>query len=148
MPIAEEKGLEVRVVRPAAGDRLGHPAALGRVLLNLVTNALKHTSEGFVEVGGCDRPSSRVAFTVRDTGPGMPADVVDQLFGRPDSRRAAPGRGFSSSGLGLAICRRLVSAMGGELRVVTEPGRGSCFQFDLTLPAGGPQEKLEAVRTG
>jgi signal transduction histidine kinase len=137
-PIAEEKGLEVRVTQNAIDHRLGHPAALGRVLLNLVTNALKYTDEGFVEAGASDVQPDRTEFTVRDSGPGIPADVAAKLFepfdlnATPSAAGGAPG--FSSSGLGLAICRRLVTAMGGELRVKTAPQRGSCFYFELPLP--------------
>jgi signal transduction histidine kinase len=137
LPIAEEKGLEVRVTQEAADHRLGHPAALGRVLLNLVTNALKYTDEGFVEASARDVQPSRMEFTVRDSGPGIPAEVVAKLF-EPFDLAASPSAGaaaraFSSSGLGLAICRKLVAAMGGELRVKTAPQRGSCFYFELPL---------------
>jgi signal transduction histidine kinase len=145
-PIAEEKGLEVRVVHQALDHRVGQPAALGRVLLNLVTNALKYTSAGFVEVGVYDRSATRTEFTVRDSGPGMPSDVVSELFDPFHPGRGQRARGFTSAGLGLAICRRLVAALGSELRVESAPGQGSCFYFELPLPADGPAQMLESTR--
>ncbi|MDQ3997912.1 MAG: HAMP domain-containing histidine kinase [Gemmatimonadota bacterium] len=144
-PIAEEKGLEVRVVRQGVDHRVGHPAALGRVLLNLVTNALKYTDEGLVEASAHDLSATRTEFTVRDSGPGMPTEVVSQLFEPFYPGVSAHERGFSSSGLGLAICRRLVTAMGGQLLVKTAPERGSCFYFALPLPADDPEQMLEST---
>jgi signal transduction histidine kinase len=145
-PIAEEKGLQVRIIRNARDQRIGQPSALGRVMLNLTTNALRCTSEGFVEVGAHDQSPTRTEFTVRDSGPGMPSEVVSQLFEPFYPGRRGREHGFSSSGLGLAICRRLVTAMGGQLRVKTAPERGSCFYFDVPLPDGGPEQMLESAR--
>ncbi len=134
-PIAEEKGLEVRIGPVGAEHRVGHPAALGRVLLNLVTNALRCTDVGFVELTAQDLSPTRMEFSVRDSGPGVPKEVIDSLFQPFDALKTARARAFSSSGLGLAICRRLVTTMGGDLRVKSAPDRGSCFYFQLELPA-------------
>jgi signal transduction histidine kinase len=133
-PIAEEKNLEVRLESSAADRRLGHPAALGRVLLNLVTNALRCTDKGFVEATAHNLSPTRVEFSVRDSGPGVPDEVIASLFKPFDPQKLAGSRAFSSSGLGLAICRRLVTAMGGDLRVKSAEDRGSCFYFALELP--------------
>jgi signal transduction histidine kinase len=141
-PIAEEKGLEVKLSPAGAQHRIGHPAALGRVMLNLVTNALRCTDVGFVEVKAEDLSPTRVEFSVRDSGPGVPKEVVDSLFQPFDPLKLARARSFSSSGLGLAICRRLVAAMGGDLRVKSARERGSCFYFQLELPAK-PSEASE-----
>jgi len=143
-PIAEEKGLEVRLFPAGAAHRVGHPAALGRVLLNLVTNALRCTDVGFVEVTAKDLSPTRMEFSVRDSGPGVPDDIVTSLFQPFDPLKIARSRSFSSSGLGLAICRRLVSTMGGDLRVKSAEGRGSCFYFQLDLPAD-PAEARQIV---
>mgnify|MGYP006163746817 CR=1 FL=1 len=59
---------------------IGYPAALNRVLLNLTTNALKFTAEGMVEVAAIARNSRCIEFSVRDSGPGVPDEVVDSLF--------------------------------------------------------------------
>lgn len=144
-PIAEEKGLEVRIQASHEDRRIGHPAALGRVLLNLVTNALRCTDTGFVEATAHNVSQSHVEFAVRDSGPGVPDEVIASLFTPFEPQRLARSRSFSSSGLGLAICRRLVTAMGGELKVRSAPERGSCFYFAIELPrapdvSGGPLE--------
>jgi signal transduction histidine kinase len=137
LPIAEEKSLEVRVVRPEADFRIGHPVALSRVLLNLTTNALKFTAEGHVEVSGRQVSPSRVEFSVRDTGRGIPPQSMAMLF-EPFRRRQKPGEySFSGSGLGLSICRKLVEAMGSTLDVETAPEWGTRFGFVLDLPVAG-----------
>lgn len=133
-PIAEERQLEVRVAQSAADARRGHPAALARVLLNLVTNALRHTATGFVELGAADRGSGRVELWVRDSGPGISADAMDRLFEPFQLRTRTRRRGLSSSGLGLAICRTLVHAMGGELAVESASGKGARLHFTVGLP--------------
>jgi signal transduction histidine kinase len=134
-PIAEERGLTLEVCAPPSEARVGHAAGIQRVLLNLATNALKFTPQGTVTVRATALDRARVAFEVQDTGPGIPPRVVAQLF---DAFRPRGGDGrdlaFSSAGLGLAICRKLVSTMGGELAVDTALGRGTRFRFELELP--------------
>jgi signal transduction histidine kinase len=137
LPIAEEKSLEVRVSRPEADFRIGHPVALSRVLLNLTTNALKFTAEGYVEVAAEQLSPNRVAFSVRDTGRGIPPQSMATLF-EPFRRRQKQGEyAFSGSGLGLSICRKLVEAMGSTLDVETAPDWGTRFFFVLELPFAG-----------
>jgi signal transduction histidine kinase len=139
-PIAEEKSLTVRLSLPEADFRIGHPVALSRVLLNLTTNALKFTAEGFVEVTARETEARAVEFSVRDTGRGIPPQSMATLY-EPFRRRQKPGEyAFSGSGLGLSICRKLVEAMGSTLEVETAPGYGTRFHFVLDLPlAGEPQ---------
>jgi signal transduction histidine kinase len=136
-PIAEEKSLSVRLATPEADFRIGHPVALSRVLLNLTTNALKFTAEGFVEVVARQPCARRIEFSVRDTGRGIPPQSMATLF-EPFRRRQKPGEyAFSGSGLGLSICRKLVEAMGSTLQVETEQGVGTRFYFELDLPLAG-----------
>ena len=139
-PIAEEKSLAVQLSTPEADFRIGHPVALSRVLLNLTTNALKFTAEGFVEVTAKETGVRAVEFSVRDTGRGIPPQSMATLY-EPFRRRQKPGEyAFSGSGLGLSICRKLVEAMGSTLEVETSPGYGTRFYFVLDLPlAGEPQ---------
>ena len=133
-PIAEEKRLALTIDSPPASFRLGHPAALHRVLLNLTTNALKFTNEGGVKICAREKGRSAVEFSVTDTGKGIPPDVAETLFDAFRCR-AQPGQvAFSSAGLGLAICRKLTEAMGSELRVEAAPERGTRFVFELELP--------------
>ncbi|HEX3157823.1 MAG TPA: HAMP domain-containing sensor histidine kinase [Gemmatimonadaceae bacterium] len=134
-PMAEEKGLTLRITSLEPDRRVGYPAALNRVLLNLTTNALKFTSEGTVDVMLQPTGLSRVTITVSDTGRGIPPQVMATLY---DSfrRRHAPGDyTFSSAGLGLSICRKLIRLMGSELEVETALEQGTTFRFALELPA-------------
>lgn len=138
LPIAEEKGLELRISALEGDRRVGSPVAISRVLLNLVSNGLRYTERGHVAVCAEAAGPARVRFCVADTGPGLADEARDALFA-PYRRREAGGRyGFSGSGLGLGICRRLVHAMGGELTLDTAPGRGTRFSFALDLPPAGP----------
>jgi signal transduction histidine kinase len=133
-PIAEEKALEVRIAVAPGDYRVGHPVALSRVLLNLTTNALKFTSEGFVEVTAREVTPEETEFAVRDTGRGIPPQSMATLF-EPFRRRQKQGEyAFSGSGLGLSICRKLVEAMGSRLDVETSTTAGTCFRFVLRLP--------------
>ena len=133
-PIAEEKELQVRLHPPTADYRIGHPVALSRVLLNLTTNALKFTSEGFVEVRAEQDDGTRIRFSVRDTGRGIPPQAILTLF-EPFRRRQTQGEyAFSGAGLGLSICRKLVEAMHSTLEVDTSPDHGTRFHFLLELP--------------
>ena len=138
-PIAEEKGLEVRLVQPAQPFRVGYPVALNRVLLNLITNALKFTDEGYVELSAVEDEEGGVEFSVRDTGRGIPPQALELLFEPFRRRQRDQEYAFSGSGLGLSICRKFVEAMGSKLNVETGQGKGTRFAFTLTLqvPAFG-----------
>jgi signal transduction histidine kinase len=139
-PLAEEKGLDLRFLAPELEERIGHERAVARVLLNLTTNALKFTERGFVEVAARETGPTRIEFSVRDTGPGIGSDSLAALCQPFPSRptggggERGPQRQFSSSGLGLAICRKLVAAMGSQVEVKTRPGYGTKFTFALELP--------------
>ncbi len=136
-PIAEEKRLTVRLLAPTHDQRLGHAVALSRVLLNLTTNALKFTDQGYVEIVAQEigeEGSSKIEFAVRDSGRGIPPDKVITLF---QPLRKEPGRRgqlFSQTGLGLTICRRLATAMKSELKVESRTDWGTRFYFELDLP--------------
>jgi hypothetical protein len=137
-PIAEEKRLAVRLLPPTVDYRMGHPVALSRVLLNLTTNALKFTSEGYVEIVTQESGPLQVQFSVRDSGRGIEPEIVRSLY---QPLRRAVGRtepSFSQTGLGLAMCQKLVEAMDSHLRVETRRGWGTRFYFDLNLPACPP----------
>jgi signal transduction histidine kinase len=132
-PIAEEKGLAVRLAPPPSDARVGQPVALNRVLLNLTTNALKFTATGGVDVVATQRSRTVIEFSIQDTGRGIPPEVMATLFDPFRRRDNAGSATFSSAGLGLAICRHLVAAMGGDLGVTTSE-RGTRFFFEIELP--------------
>ena len=137
-PIAEEKQLAVRLLPPTLDYRMGHPVALNRVLLNLTTNALKFTSEGYVEIVTQEIGPLRVQFAVRDSGRGIEPEIVSSLY-QPLRRVAGRAeQSFSQTGLGLAMCQKLVEAMDSQLNVETRRGWGTRFYFELSLPVCPP----------
>ncbi|HEV2669965.1 MAG TPA: HAMP domain-containing sensor histidine kinase [Gemmatimonadales bacterium] len=133
-PIAEEKHLTVRLLAPTNDQRLGHPVALSRILLNLTTNALKFTDQGYVEIVAQEREGNRIEFAVRDSGRGIPPEKVTTLFQplRKESGRRA--QLFSQTGLGLTICRKLALAMHSDLKVESRIGWGTRFYCEIDLP--------------
>ena len=142
-PMVEEKKVALRVLRPAVDQRLGHPVALSRVLLNLTTNALKFTDKGYVEIVTRELLPHRIEFAVRDSGKGMDRPALGTLVSplRSDTDRLREehedGRArhsFSRTGLGLTICDRLLRAMGSTLQVESRPDWGTRFFFELELP--------------
>jgi signal transduction histidine kinase/CheY-like chemotaxis protein/HPt (histidine-containing phosphotransfer) domain-containing protein len=136
---AEAKGLRLSVtidpnVRLAVR---GDPVRLRQVLTNLVSNAIKFTERGAVQIQVSKRAETRdhheIVFAVRDSGIGIAPDVAAKLF-RPFSQAdASTTRVFGGTGLGLAICKRLVDLMQGHLGVKSEPGKGSLFWFSVPL---------------
>lgn len=136
-PIVEEKGLELRIELPERSKVTGHPHAVSRVLLNLTTNALKFTDEGWVEIGAKARPPSHMEFYVQDTGRGIPEKRRAELF-RPFKSRSGEspsGPFFSGSGVGLSIARRLVRAMGSDLELESSDDEGTRFWFVVPIDA-------------
>lgn len=125
-PIAEQRGLDLIIRTSGRTERVGHPRAVGRVILNLATNALRYTNEGRVEISVKPGPGDRVAFSVADTGPGLPPEGMGS---QPNGERA-----FSTSGLGLTICRRVLKELDSKLDVESTRGVGTRFWFELELP--------------
>jgi signal transduction histidine kinase len=133
-PLATEKRVELHANGPEADVRVGHRVAVGRVLLNLTTNAVKFTEQGSVTIACEPRTRTKLEFSVTDTGRGIPADALKTLFDPFRQRANRSEYAFSSSGLGLSICQQLVQAMGSDLTVETELRKGTRFSFVLDLP--------------
>jgi len=143
-PQAAGRGIQllesVPVERYVTADR----QRLQQVLLNLLSNAVKYNREGgAVRVGCEDGPSSRIRFTVTDTGAGITPDMIDRLF-RPFDRLGAEQTAIEGTGLGLALSLRLVEAMGGTLTAKSTVGTGTTFTVDLER-ADGPSAQHEAA---
>jgi signal transduction histidine kinase len=137
-PLARQKQLELRVDVPAGGaTAVTDGNKVRQVLFNLLGNAVKFTSEGEVVLSLAVGDGGAV-FEVRDTGRGITADELERIW-EPFWQADRPGmKGNIGSGLGLGITRRLVRLLGGEIRVRSEPGRGSVFTLQLPLePAAG-----------
>ncbi len=150
-PRAASQGIELRLeVASAVPDVLqGDPTRLRQVLLNLVGNAIKFTTRGYVSlavesVAGAGE-SVELHFAVRDTGVGISADVLERLFSPFTQADSSTTRQFGGTGLGLAISQRIVELLGGEIECESVPGKGSTFRFDLPFvpgsrPAAGKDE--------
>jgi len=137
---AREKGVELITDVPADVPTLvrGDPTRLRQVLTNLIGNAIKFTERGEVVVRVRAAPAGAagvpVEFEVRDTGIGIPAHQLQQIFAEFTQADASMTRRYGGTGLGLAIAKRLVLLMGSDLAVTSDVGRGSRFTFHVTLP--------------
>jgi signal transduction histidine kinase/AmiR/NasT family two-component response regulator len=137
---AEHKGLEMRVeVDPCLSPFfLGDETRLRQVLLNLLNNAVKFTSQGLVSLAvkmeKQEGDRERLRFTITDTGTGIPEDQQQLLFQPFSQADASITRRFGGTGLGLTISKRLVELMGGEIGFHSLDGAGSSFWVCVTLP--------------
>ncbi|WP_203978796.1 response regulator [Geobacter sp. SVR] len=138
-----EKELEFMLsVAPDVPPALvGDPLRLGQVLINLCSNAVKFTEQGeivLVTVKQADRTDGRITlrFSVRDTGIGMTAEQLANLFTPFTQVDTSSTRRHGGTGLGLAICSQLVALMDGEIWVESEPGKGSEFFFTAAFGIG------------
>lgn len=136
---AENKGLELLIDTPPTIPRslVGDAIRLEQILVNLVSNAIKFTPEGSVTVSfeplETRDDSTRLRVAVTDTGIGVDPDTIERLLEPFTQADASTTRTHGGSGLGLSICAQLISLMGGELAVESEPGRGARFWFDVEL---------------
>ena len=142
-PLAARNGNRLAVPEGDLGEVVADRLRLGQILLNLLGNAAKFTEGGEVELtvlrrreGGRDW----IDLAVRDTGIGMAADEQARLFGDFVQADPSTSRKYGGTGLGLAISRRFARMMGGDIRVRSQPGRGSTFTLSLpaALPAAAP----------
>jgi CheY-like chemotaxis protein len=131
---------------------IGDVTRLRQILVNLVANAVKFTSEGEVVIKttleGEASQSQTAHFSVTDTGIGIPAHKQDRLFKSFSQVDSSTTRQFGGTGLGLAISKRLTEFMGGRMWVESEAGRGSTFHFTIQIQpfANGPAVPWEARR--
>lgn len=148
-PAAQEKGLRLNFEEgPDIPSQLvGDPGRLRQILLNLVGNAIKFTSAGSVSVSMRHLPrqlwsdSHYFAFSVRDTGPGIPEEKLEAIFQPFVQADASISRRHGGTGLGLTISRRLVQLLDGTLTAKSEPGKGA--EFLLTLPFELPRAPVD-----
>ena len=140
-PQAQTKGLALSV---DAGNVLVHsdPALLEAMLRNLISNAIRYTRAGSVQIA-CSRQAENVRIEVRDTGIGIPREQCQEIF-REFYQLANPERDRSQGlGLGLAIVERLASLLQHRIELDSELGQGSCFA--IVLPAGDPTAVVESA---
>ncbi len=141
---------EAEIADGIADRWIGDPTRLHQILLNLLSNAAKFTENGFIRLAialaeGSD--ASTMRFSVADSGVGIEADVLDQLFEPFVQADSSTTRRYGGTGLGLSIARDLIGLMGGTIGVHSAVGTGSTFWFDLPLTrctAGNPPELKRA----
>ena len=159
---AHEKGLELLcdVASEIPAVMTGDPTRLRQIILNLVGNAIKFTSEGEISLAVQREERGErgwmLRFTISDTGIGIPESQLLRIFEPFSQADSSTTREFGGTGLGLTISTRLVQAMGGTIGVVSEMGRGSKFSFTALLgeaevtpvPHGetGPVEALRGMK--
>jgi len=136
---AGEKGLELicDIADDVPEHVLGDPTRLRQVLINLIGNAIKFTARGEIVVSlaveARNLTSATLQVAVRDSGIGIPAEKLDSIFEAFSQADASTTRQYGGTGLGLSISSRLVDLMGGHMSVDSVVGKGSTFQFTLTL---------------
>jgi signal transduction histidine kinase/DNA-binding response OmpR family regulator/streptogramin lyase/HPt (histidine-containing phosphotransfer) domain-containing protein len=134
---AQEKGLEllVEITSLVPPDLVGDPLRLGQIITNLINNAVKFTEKGEIHVKAelLEQTGGRahLQFSVKDTGIGMTPEQAARLFQPFSQADMSTTRKHGGTGLGLTICKRLVELMAGEIRLTSEPGIGSTFQFTI-----------------
>ena len=130
---------------------IGDEGALRQIILNLVGNAIKFTSEGEIVISGRAEHRSPdevlCVFEVRDTGIGIPEEAQEKIFKAFTQADPSMSRRYGGSGLGLAICSSMARLMGGKVEVESEAGVGSCFRLSVPFkPADGKETLAEATR--
>ncbi|MEN6473547.1 MAG: response regulator [Syntrophaceae bacterium] len=136
---AMEKGVEllITVDEDVPYELMGDQLRLSQVLINLLSNSIKFTSQGEVGVRiSLEEKASQdvmLRFMVMDTGIGINSEQIGMLFSPFTQADSSTTRRYGGTGLGLSICKRLVEMMGGEIQVVSNPGVGSSFTFTARL---------------
>lgn len=138
---AEEKQLEFTYSPPANQPNqhfVGDPTRIRQILINLISNAVKFTSEGSIHVTyvykALGEQNYQITVTIKDTGIGISQEKWQQVFEKFTQADTSTTREFGGSGLGLAICKNLAEMMGGDITLKSELGQGSEFVFTIQLP--------------
>ena len=134
--IARARGLDLRLdISPAVPVWvLGDGLRVRQIMINLVSNAVKFTTEGQVRLALDATAEGDLHLRVEDTGPGIDLDTQARLFTAFTQASSATARRHGGTGLGLSICRNLAGLMGGRIELTSQVGVGSCFTVTLPLP--------------
>ncbi|HNZ10492.1 MAG TPA: ATP-binding protein [Smithellaceae bacterium] len=130
-PLADKKGIEFSsTVAPEIGAITGDRRRVEQILLNLISNAIKFTEQGYVRLQGEVRGDD-IVIDVKDTGIGIRQEDMGLLFTAFQQIESGITRKYDGTGLGLSICKKLSHLLGGEIRVESEWGKGSTFSLIL-----------------
>lgn len=134
---ASERGLEllIHIGRDVPTTLVGDPLRLGQILINLSNNAVKFTEKGEIKISVrvVERSGDDLVlqFSVEDSGIGMTPEQTAKLFSKFTQADSSTTRKYGGTGLGLAISKELSQLMGGDIEVISEAGKGSCFSFSI-----------------
>jgi signal transduction histidine kinase len=117
------------------------PNRLTQIITNLLNNAIKHTEKGEIRFG-YTLEEDQVRFSVEDTGEGIPEDKLESIFGRFVQLKEMD----KGVGLGLAICKGLVTQMGGAIHVTSTLGKGSTFYFVLPITLSSDNDAIKEIK--
>jgi len=151
LPKAQEKNIDLKInIDPDIKTLVhGDTKLLNQVLINLLGNATKFTSEGHVNLNlKLDSKNDKeqlILFEVKDTGIGISEENQKSVFDHFIQADAGIDRKFGGTGLGLAISKKIIDILGGNLQVKSELGKGSTFYFSLSLPYAKSQHQIETV---
>ena len=134
LPAAAARGIALAVTGPTSLPLVGDAGELEIILNNLVSNAVKYNRDGGRATVALGRDGDEVSIAVTDTGIGMTGDEAARLFGEFVRIKNERTRAILGTGLGLSIVRKLAALYGGEVRVASEPDRGSTFTVTLRAP--------------
>jgi PAS domain S-box-containing protein len=157
---AHDKGLELFACfsKDTPTEIIGDVVRLRQIIVNLVSNAIKFTSQGQVELSVCNQPITRgigeadnlvrLSFAVTDSGVGIPPEKQKRIFEEFEQADTSTTRQYGGTGLGLAISSRLVALMGGVLNVTSQPGRGTTFDFSIDVEVDSRPVDFDATTQG
>jgi PAS domain S-box-containing protein len=136
-PLLEERGITLeQAIDAGIPPMLADATRLRQVLINLLSNAAKYNRQGGRIIVSCERRDPSLRINVQDEGPGIPPEKRARLF-QPFERLGVDGSGVEGTGLGLALCQRLVDLMGGRVGVQSAPVQGSIFWLELPIAFAG-----------
>jgi signal transduction histidine kinase/CheY-like chemotaxis protein len=145
-PLAAQKKIQLRIIDGGAGEITADPGKVKQMLLNLVSNAVKFTADGGIVTIETRRLDDSVELSVTDTGIGIGSQDQERVFHEFQQVDSGVGRSQPGTGLGLTLTRRFARLHGGDVRLVSEPGKGSVFTIVLPFTAhaegaraGGPE---------
>ena len=146
-----EVKFELDIEEKLPHNLIGDPGRLTQILINLVGNAFKFTSEGVIILKVTTSPAFnekiKINFDIQDTGIGISNDKLDHIFESFSQEKSDTTRKYGGTGLGLAITKRLVELQNGEISVQSEIGKGTTFSFSIDYEIGKKEKQEQSIST-